>query len=564
MGAEAQLGVIESIELVNFMCHRYLKVNLGPKINFIIGHNGSGKSAILSGITVCLGGKATVTNRASNLKSLIREGSSVGQVVVKLRNQGSEAYKPEVYEDCIIIERRISRDGNNGYKIKSSEGKTISTKREELSAICDHMGIQIDNPMNVLSQDTARQFLNSTSPEEKYKFFLRGTQLTQLSEDNEIIRESIDTTENIIRNKKQVNRRLLVKYKCSILIETPSSLQVLPDLLKEAKNAEGRFKDMEQARELRLKVEAMKREIAWAQVVEKEESLHIAETRLYKGQKKLPAIQNELEKENTSFEQINTRISQLEDEKNEHQMALRPLEKRKQEPIEALKEKRRQLQDFQHESQEINGTFKSLRSNLAELEKKIKDETSKLNGDNSNRREEALNKIKALELEIEDAKRGIEESREKHKEYEISNTEAKERYSQIRESIKSIEREVSEFKENIQRLEDQKTNRLKAFGSMMPEILKEVEREGRWKSKPVGPIGAYTKLRKSEWADTMESLVGNLLDCFIVEYHQDRQLLQSILHKYKCPSKIFVSKNDNFDYSAGEPDQRFLTALRVL
>ncbi|KAK9765232.1 Structural maintenance of chromosomes protein 6 [Basidiobolus ranarum] len=31
-----------------------------------------------------------------------------------------------------------------------------------------------------------------------------------------------------------------------------------------------------------------------------------------------------------------------------------------------------------------------------------------------------------------------------------------------------------------------------------------------------------------------------------------------------CPPKFFVSKNDNFDYSAGEPDQRFLTALRVL
>lgn len=34
-----------------------------------------GKSAILTGITVCLGGKANATNRASNLKSLIREGA---------------------------------------------------------------------------------------------------------------------------------------------------------------------------------------------------------------------------------------------------------------------------------------------------------------------------------------------------------------------------------------------------------------------------------------------------------------------------------------------------------
>ena len=28
----------------------------------------------------------------------------------------------------------------------------ISTKKEELAAICDHMNIQVDNPMNVLTQ----------------------------------------------------------------------------------------------------------------------------------------------------------------------------------------------------------------------------------------------------------------------------------------------------------------------------------------------------------------------------------------------------------------------------
>ncbi|CAO3611461.1 unnamed protein product [Mucor hiemalis] len=39
-------GTIARVEVVNFMCHKYLKVDLGPKINFVIGHNGSGKSAI--------------------------------------------------------------------------------------------------------------------------------------------------------------------------------------------------------------------------------------------------------------------------------------------------------------------------------------------------------------------------------------------------------------------------------------------------------------------------------------------------------------------------------------
>jgi chromosome segregation ATPase len=95
--------------------------------------------------------------------------NSVGQVTVKIINKGTDAYKPDVYGEFIMVERRISKNGSNGYKIKNANGKTISTKREELTAICDHMSIQVDNPLTFLSQDSARQFLSSSTPEDKYK-----------------------------------------------------------------------------------------------------------------------------------------------------------------------------------------------------------------------------------------------------------------------------------------------------------------------------------------------------------------------------------------------------------
>jgi structural maintenance of chromosomes protein 6 len=125
---------------------------------------------VLSAITVALGGKSSSTGRGSGLKSLIREGQkylllltkcvmnnsylccSIAEVSIKLKNTGDEAYKHDIYGDSIIITRRFSKDGSSSYKIKSKDGKVISTKREELSAICDHMNIQVDNPMNVLTQ----------------------------------------------------------------------------------------------------------------------------------------------------------------------------------------------------------------------------------------------------------------------------------------------------------------------------------------------------------------------------------------------------------------------------
>ncbi len=73
-----------------------------------------------------------------------------------IKNQGEDAYRHKDYGDSIVISRRFNKTGSSSYRIQSKDGRIISTKREELSNICDHMNIQVDNPMNILTQDSAR------------------------------------------------------------------------------------------------------------------------------------------------------------------------------------------------------------------------------------------------------------------------------------------------------------------------------------------------------------------------------------------------------------------------
>lgn len=82
-GKPADNGIIQSVTCENFMCHGLLKVPIGPLINFVIGHNGSGKSAVLTALTICLGGKASSTNRAGNLKAFIKEGQEYVHVPMR-------------------------------------------------------------------------------------------------------------------------------------------------------------------------------------------------------------------------------------------------------------------------------------------------------------------------------------------------------------------------------------------------------------------------------------------------------------------------------------------------
>lgn len=96
---------------------------------------------------------------------------------MKLKNTSDTAYQHEVYGNTIIVERHFSRAGSSNFKLKSSSGKIISSRKSDLDEICDYFALQIDNPMNVLTQDMARQFLNNSIPLDKYKFFMKGTQL---------------------------------------------------------------------------------------------------------------------------------------------------------------------------------------------------------------------------------------------------------------------------------------------------------------------------------------------------------------------------------------------------
>ena len=78
----------------------------------------------------------------------------------------------------------------------------MSTKKEELLAVLDHCSIQIDNPVSILSQDTSRNFLQKATATDKYRLFMKATQLEQIatdyeraSEDQKMMQEGIKRQE---------------------------------------------------------------------------------------------------------------------------------------------------------------------------------------------------------------------------------------------------------------------------------------------------------------------------------------------------------------------------------
>ncbi|KAJ2550115.1 Structural maintenance of chromosomes protein 6 [Coemansia sp. RSA 1933] len=543
--SEVGIGIVEMVEVIDFMCHERAVVHLQPKVNFITGQNGSGKSAILTGLLIALGGSASSTNRASNIRGFVRAGQSRAIIRIQLRNRGPDAYQPERYGDSIIIERCIYSSGSTAsqYKVKNgSSGEIVSKKKEDVEAISDYMAIQVNNPINMLSQDAAREFLSSTSPDKLYNFFLKGTQLWQLSEDLKGIRQSVTQAESSIERKKSI----------------------LPEMKAEKRRWEQRYDDMRQARDLSARLTMLSQQMAWAMVKETETEASDMDKSIQARQAKVAKIDENLDKEQRAIDEIKGEAEVMNQQAQAQLAQLDPLKTEKELPRAQASAIKETLRGYKQTESEMNSEARSTRERMEALNKQIETERARLEDTGQEGTERIEVAIEALKESIEGENATIEELQMQQREYETLVSEHRETKSAKDREVHRLKADEREARTNVESLKSQTSNRLSAFGKGVPEALALIEKK-RWQStRPIGPLGMYVKLRKKEWSDIIETTLDKTLNAFLVTSHADRTQLDSIFHTVGCQSRIVVCSQELFDYAEGEPDPQFLTMLRAL
>ncbi|KIM63353.1 hypothetical protein SCLCIDRAFT_24251 [Scleroderma citrinum Foug A] len=542
VGGIADHGIIECIEMTNFMCHPRLTFTFGPQINFIIGHNGSGKSAVLSAITIALGGKTISTGRGNGLKSFIREGQNKAEVTLTLKNQGEEAYRPKEYGKSIVITRTFNRQGASSWAIKSKDGTKISDKRDELAAICDHMNIQVDNPLNVLTQDAARQFLSASHPTDKYKFFLRGTQLSQLSEEYDSCLANINSAKRVLHQKKQA----------------------LPELRAAFKEATARFQEASKAREQRHKADELKKELAWAHVAAKQHEMETKFGEVAKAQRRLPKIEAGFHTAEAEFKEASDEIERLEREISDlgNIDHLNDSSKQLQDKMRANKTT---LNQFRNDEREMNASLGSLNKAIREFEAQIEVETRRMETHTQARRDVLYRRLEEAKLAVTTAEQAhkvvCDEKRtnlETTEDCRRKGTDSENRRNQAQARIEGCNTMITRCKER-------ENNSLAPYGRNMKAVLEQIRRMTWHGETPIGPLGLHVRLKDQTWASLLRTQLGSMMSAFACTDARDRPQLKRIFEQSQNKHiNIIISERDLFDYSSGEPPDHVLTVLRAL
>ena len=540
----AECGILEQVHVENFMNHENFEFNLGPLINFVCGKNGSGKSAILTALTLCLGGKASSTNRGASLKSFIKEGKETAVITVRLKNQGDGAYMPDEFGETIQVVRQFSRSGTSGFKVKSKTGRIISTKKADLEEICDHFALQMDNPMNVLSQDMARQFISTSNAAEKYKFFVKGVQLEQLDQDYRIIEENLDNIEaKLETNKPDIDR-----------------------LEKKMEKAKARLALSERHDTIRDRLRDYRRQLAWAQVEARErlhdecveavrgtdEKIADAESKVQEWDQKYQDSDQAATEAAAAHEQAKGEKARVEAEKD--------ASKEKQNVVaKDVQEMQRQQRDIRSALVTDKETIKKKKSAIAEEEQRLAD----LNGGGT----------AARLAELEDANQAAGTAHEDYETHESQRIRLGEEVDQTQTSadrektaIAPKRAEVERRVADVEKLAQSNGQQDAAYDPRLPDLLRAIQRETSFARRPIGPIGKHVRLTRPEWSSVLEKSFGQTLNGFIVTTKGDMDILNRLKERTRCAKNIpvFISNAQLFDTTPHEPDREFLTVMRAM
>lgn len=506
--SKGRAGRVLRIYLKNFMCHSSLEITLNQNVNYLIGRNGSGKSAILTALIVGLGGKATVTNRGSSMSSFIKVGQSNAVVEITLSNDGPMAFKPKKFGKEITVFRTFGETGGSRYKLKDEDGKVVSSAFRDVRRLVEALNIQVDNPVCILNQDVARTFLNTNDTSKKYQMFMKATNIENIQDQYKISVQNRQATITTLNVRKQ-------------------SLQTLKN---ESEKWLKKVRILESVNELVEKKKLLQTEIMWCKAYDAEKEMSEKEQEVGKitsDISKLKAQTKTAQKEGLQklISDIEQQLKEIKDDEGQNQTCVTSVKTKLHQLSEEIFTKKKTIDA-------LNGKIKS----KTEDRKVIENELEKGQASQPNKQQILLERTKKIE-EYEKKLRSItdliatteNDLTQTRNALQLKVVDVRD----IKEELNDISGKIAQRKAQIRSLKSEDDNSMTVYGKYMPTILNCInEAKEQFSEMPRGPIGSYIKLKDKKWALAVEEFIGfSLLQSFCVNNARDSEILNKIFNR---------------------------------
>ncbi|KAH8358801.1 hypothetical protein KR093_002544, partial [Drosophila rubida] len=522
-------GKIISIRLKNFMCHTNFRIEFGPNINFLVGSNGSGKSAVITALALAMAASARSTSRASSIQKLIKNGETSATIELTLSNTGMRPYKYDMYGPHMTVIRHI-RQSSSTYELKDARRQTVSRKLDEIRRMLLYFGISVENPIFVLNQEASREFLKDLEPDTNYKLLMKATQLdlcaaslSQCHEQSEHFKQDLDILQ---MKKKKLSHRCREEEDKLTLIKNKEAIKVQ---LKEAN--------------------AM---LAWLKVTTIQTELSKMEHSLKIIEKKHNELLQKTTQKDLTQDSLTKEIQVFNEAKLE-------IQKRYEAQDVKLRAAKRVVQDCLMKTS-------SIRANIKNVEKRLKEEQATYEGcekhmnnyhadyiEVKRQREHNNATLEDLKAKVEENNNLIAQLRDEQNEIKNRLPAAKERLECVRNELMNVQKKDRSLQFEMESLLRNKSNKMSVYGENALQVAKSLmtQYSNNNHLMPRGPIGMYITVPNSKYRDLIENQLSYCLNSYIVNSDKDRLSLRALLqktHSGKMPT-IVTSRFTNQVYN---------------
>jgi chromosome segregation ATPase len=256
--------LIREIILENFMSYEYARIPFKKGVNVVCGPNGAGKSTILVGISVALGQSST--ERSKRLSDLIRRGKDEARVTLVLDNSPQNGRRPvsRIRKDQIFLTRSLRRDGKYWFELDNS-----AANKADVNRLLAKFEVDPENII-IMHQNMVEQF-TVLSTQEKLR-------MVEAAVGFESYRQ------NVVKAQKKLSRILSQGDSVGKLLE--SAQQTLSYWREQ-------YDRYQQKKQLRIKRRFLERELAWAEVLKRENAVAKLKEQHQERQNKLTKIESE-------------------------------------------------------------------------------------------------------------------------------------------------------------------------------------------------------------------------------------------------------------------------------
>jgi len=395
-------GSIVRITLKNFMTYDDITLRPGPKMNFVIGPNGTGKSSLVCALAVGLSASTSVLGRGKKEDAFVKKGRLEGYTEIELHNESGTNH---------VIKRQFTSEGaSTAYFIN---GK--SAIKKDVQELIHRLGIQIDNLCHFLAQDKVADFVqlskedrlvNTAKAVGRTDLVELQIELNKLQEVLDKLQQAVNTDEKTIeqldkqnqalegdavrmreRDRKRRDAKVLeVKLRATQALEQNELAKSEKEKLKTV-DADLKAKDLE-IKSLTLPT------------VQQQKKVNGLEQKAKDADNQLKSAQREMDKQEDKLARVEDDIEAKEIEK--HQLVKD--QKKTEKTIEAKENQRQAIVQKLSEIQNINTVdsrqkIKELTAEMSIVTQQVRDKAA-ASTKKAGQSDKIRNKIKAVEHDI--------------------------------------------------------------------------------------------------------------------------------------------------------------------